>query len=152
MTSSVNTPLPTLATLLPGMSLSAALAGTPVKGLCLDSRLLEPGQLFIAIPGTRTDGRDYLSQVLASGAVAALAEADGLDCQDPRVIPVEGLNRQLSELAGRFYGDPSASLSLTGITGTNGKTTCSLLLTQLFSLAGYPAGVIGTLGCGGVLP
>ncbi|MEP3855991.1 UDP-N-acetylmuramoyl-L-alanyl-D-glutamate--2,6-diaminopimelate ligase [uncultured Porticoccus sp.] len=148
MTSSVNTPLPTLATLLPGMSLSAALAGTPVKGLCLDSRLLEPGQLFIAIPGTRTDGRDYLSQVLASGAVAALAEADGLDCQDPRVIPVEGLNRQLSELAGRFYGDPSASLSLTGITGTNGKTTCSLLLTQLFSLAGYPAGVIGTLGCG----
>ncbi len=148
MTSSVNTPLPTLATLLPGMSLSPALAGTPVKGLCLDSRLIEPGQLFIAIPGASADGRDYLHHVLASGAVAALAEADGLDFQDPLVIPVEGLNRQLSELAGRFYGDPSASLSLTGITGTNGKPTCSLLLTQLFSLAGYPAGVIGTLGCG----
>lgn len=148
MTASANTPLPTLATLLPGMSLPAALAGTPVTGLCLDSRLLEPGQLFIAIPGTNADGRDYLSPVLASGAVAALAEADGLDCQDPRVIPVEGLNRLLSELAGRFYGDPSASLSLTGITGTNGKTTCSLLLAQLFSLAGCPAGVIGTLGCG----
>lgn len=148
MTSSVNTPLATLATLLPGMSLSAELAGTPVKGLCLDSRLIEPGQLFIAIPGASADGRDYLRHVLASGAVAALAEADGLDFQNPLVIPVEGLNRQLSELAGRFYGDPSASLSLTGITGTNGKTTCSLLLAQLFSLAGYPAGVIGTLGCG----
>lgn len=148
MTSSANTPLPTLATLLPDVSLAAALADSPVSGLCLDSRLLKPGELFIAVPGASADGRNYLPQALASGAVAALAEADGLECRDPRVVPIEGLNRQLSELAGRFYGHPSASLSMTGITGTNGKTTCSLLLAQLFSLVGYPAGVIGTLGCG----
>lgn len=148
MTSPVNAPLPSLATLLPNISLPAQLADMPVGGLCLDSRLLRSGELFIAVPGSRVDGRRYLSQALAAGAIAALAEADGLDCQDPRVIPVEGLNRQLSELAGRFYGNPSASLSLTGITGTNGKTTCSQLLAQVFSLAGYPASVIGTLGCG----
>ncbi len=137
-----------LASLLPGMALSEDLARLMATGLCLDSRNVRPGDLFLAIPGAVVDGRDFIQGALQAGAVAVLAEAEGLNVSSDRVISVLGLNRQLSEIAGRFYDEPSEKMMLIGITGTNGKTTCSQLLAQLFSLAGYPAGVIGTLGCG----
>lgn len=137
-----------LASLLPGQRLPAESGALWVTGLCLDSRKLCPGDLFLALPGASVDGRDFMAQALQAGAVAVLAEAEGLAAVAGRVIPVAGLRQQLSEIAGRFYGEPSEQMILTGVTGTNGKTTCSQLLAQLFSLAGHPAGVIGTLGCG----
>ncbi|MEH6466291.1 MAG: UDP-N-acetylmuramoyl-L-alanyl-D-glutamate--2,6-diaminopimelate ligase, partial [Porticoccus sp.] len=91
---------------------------------------------------------------LGNGAVAVLAEAEGLndlgglDSLASEVVAIRHLNQKLSGIAGRFYGDPSGLLTLTGITGTNGKTTCSQLLAQVFSLLNGPAGVIGTLGHG----
>jgi len=137
-----------IASLLPGEVLSDDLAKLLVTGLCLDSRNVCPGDLFLAVPGTLVDGRDYIAPALQAGAVAVLAEAEGLGVSADRVIPITGLSQQLSEIAGHFYGEPSEKMVLTAVTGTNGKTTCSQLLAQLFSLAGHPAGVIGTLGCG----
>ncbi|WP_461515813.1 UDP-N-acetylmuramoyl-L-alanyl-D-glutamate--2,6-diaminopimelate ligase [Porticoccus sp.] len=137
-----------LASLLPGKVLSDDLANLLVTGLCLDSRNVRLGDLFLAVPGALVDGRDYIAHALQAGAVAVLAEAEGLGVSADRVIPISGLSQQISEIAGHFYGDPSEKMVLTGVTGTNGKTTCSQLLAQLFSLAGHPAGVIGTLGCG----
>ncbi|MGB5147157.1 MAG: UDP-N-acetylmuramoyl-L-alanyl-D-glutamate--2,6-diaminopimelate ligase [Porticoccaceae bacterium] len=64
------------------------------------------------------------------------------------VIPVAGLAARISAIAGRFYGEPGAALTITGVTGTNGKTTCTQLLAQLFAVLEAPAGVIGTLGAG----
>ncbi|MDX2350267.1 MAG: UDP-N-acetylmuramoyl-L-alanyl-D-glutamate--2,6-diaminopimelate ligase [Porticoccus sp.] len=138
----------TLQQLLPDVILPQALTELPVAGLSLDSRSVKSGEIFIALPGGVKDGRDYIDQALANGAAAVLAEAEGLDDLNPRVISISHLNQKLSGIAGRFYGDPSDQLSLTGITGTNGKTTCSQLLAQVFSLVGAPSGAIGTLGYG----
>jgi len=137
-----------LGQLLPDRALSQEIAALPVIGLCLDSRRLQPGDLFLAVPGATVDGRRFIDDALAAGAVAVLAEAEGLVDQVEGVVPVAGLNTQISDIAGRFFGEPSEKLMITGITGTNGKTTTSQLLAQLFSLAGTPAAVIGTLGHG----
>jgi len=157
MAASLSPVMPTLQQLLPEVVLSDSLAEVLVCGLCLDSRSVTSGDVFVAVPGLDYDGRDYISQALKAGAVAILAEKNdfgskGFSSSDSRVVLIAGLNQQLSEIAGRFYSDPSDQLVLTGITGTNGKTTCSLLLAQLFSLISEskerPVGVIGTLGCG----
>lgn len=148
----------TLAELLPETPLAAGTDGVVVGGLSLDSRNIRPGDLFLAVQGSASDGRLYVRQALGSGAVAVLAEADGLE-QMPDLeaavreaavplVTVVNLQRQVSAIAGRFYGNPGDSLGLVGFTGTNGKTTCSQLLAQLFSLCGHKSGVIGTLGYG----
>lgn len=142
----------TLQQLLPGEVLPEELAVMPVTGFCLDSRVVKPGDAFIAIQGLTQDGRDYIDQALENGAVVVLAEAGGLLSDEARVVQIANLNQQLSEIAGRFYAEPSDQVVLTGITGTNGKTTCSHLLAQLFSLVedskNISVGVLGTLGCG----
>ena len=148
--------MPTLQQLLSDQVLPEELAGMSVMGLSLDSRTVKSGDVFIAIPGLEQDGRDYIAQALESGAVAVLAEAEGFSSTDSRVVQIANLNQQLSDVAGRFYADPSDQLMLAGITGTNGKTTCSQLLAQLFSLVkgseylsrSASVGVMGTLGCG----
>lgn len=144
-------PVPRLADLLADMPLSAAWAGLPVRGLALDSRAVRPGDLFLAFPGTRRDGRDFIAAAAGAGAVAVLAEAEGLAVgaiPTFPVIPVAGLAARVSGIADAFYAHPSTALVVTGVTGTNGKTTCTQLLAQLFALLEAPAGVIGTLGAG----
>ncbi len=115
-------------------------------GLSLDSRSIERGGVFVAIRGLASDGREYIDAALSSGAVAVLAEAEGLETSDPRVIPVKGLKTQLGEIARRFYKDPSSDLSLLAVTGTNGKTSITDYMGQLLRLLGASAGTIGTLG------
>ncbi len=142
----------TLAQLLPDMELAKA-APVVVSGLTLDTRQLNQGDVFVALRGTQSDGRNYIAAAIERGAVAVLVEADkewqGIDWlgQVP-VIAVDQLAQQVSTIAGRFYGDPSAHFRLVGITGTNGKTTCSLLLGQLSALLRERAGVVGTVGYG----
>ncbi|WP_142809315.1 UDP-N-acetylmuramoyl-L-alanyl-D-glutamate--2,6-diaminopimelate ligase [Tepidiphilus olei] len=119
-----------------------------------DSRQVQPGTLFLAWPGGKTDGRNYLSEALAAGAEAVLYEAgDGwvppADLTPVRpLIAVEGLRSLAGPLADRVYGSPSQSLWVAGVTGTNGKTTTSQWLAQALDALGVPCGVIGTLGCG----
>ena len=137
----------TLATLTKSMiQIPAPLHGLMPTGLSLDSRSTENGSVFIAIQGSESDGRDYIDAALSRGAIAVLAEADGLESCDPRVMPIHGLKARLGEIARRFYTDPSSSLSLLAVTGTNGKTSITDYIGQLLRLLGVPAGTIGTLG------
>lgn len=138
----------TLRQLLPDTVLPTALTTAEVTGITLSSRDVEPGFLFLAVPGTRQDGRHYIREAFARGALAVAAEAEGLQLARNKIIPIKGLAAEVSAIAARFYDNPSAHLTVTGITGTNGKTTCSQLLGQLYSLLGRDSGVIGTLGSG----
>jgi UDP-N-acetylmuramoyl-L-alanyl-D-glutamate--2,6-diaminopimelate ligase len=122
-----------------------------IRDLALDSRAVRPGDLFLAVPGARVDGRAHIADAIAHGAVAVAYEVEGatvLPMTDIPMIPVKGLARQLSDIAGRFYNDPGRSLNLVGITGTNGKTSVSLLIAQALDLLGERCGLIGTLGSG----
>ncbi len=121
-----------------------------VRALAIDSRRVTPGALFFALPGARVDGRDYLAQALASGAAAVLYEPGGY-VAPPLAVPAYGvaaLREQLGVIADRFYGAPSRKLAVIGVTGTNGKTTCTQLLAQALDTAGARCAVIGTLGVG----
>ncbi|WP_434457887.1 UDP-N-acetylmuramoyl-L-alanyl-D-glutamate--2,6-diaminopimelate ligase [Stutzerimonas urumqiensis] len=122
-----------------------------IRELTLDSRKVRPGDLFLAVPGTQQDGRAHIADALARGAAAVAYEAEGADV--PRddmaaLIPVRRLAGQLSAIAGRFYGEPSRSLRLVGVTGTNGKTSVSQLVAQALGQLGERCGIIGTLGTG----
>ncbi|MFJ3482331.1 UDP-N-acetylmuramoyl-L-alanyl-D-glutamate--2,6-diaminopimelate ligase [Pseudomonas sp. NPDC090202] len=122
-----------------------------IRELTLDSRKVRPGDLFLAIPGLKVDGRDHITDAIAHGAAAIAYEVEGakvLPITDIPMIPVRGLAAQLSDIAGRFYGDPSRSLSLVGVTGTNGKTSVTELVAQALDKLGQRCGIIGTLGTG----
>jgi len=140
-----------LGQLLPEQSLGLA-ADTVVTGLSLDSRTVRAGEVFVALSGATHDGRDYLEAALAQGAAAVLVEADERwpepVFEPAPIIPVANLAGQLSAIAGRFYRNPSQPLWLVGVTGTNGKTTCCVLLAQLTALLQERAAVLGTLGYG----
>ncbi|MDP1604811.1 MAG: UDP-N-acetylmuramoyl-L-alanyl-D-glutamate--2,6-diaminopimelate ligase [Legionella sp.] len=126
-----------------------------ISGLHNDSRQVGNGFLFIAYPGAATDGRLYINQALNAGAVAVIyepAEWPALASipSDTISIPFPGLAQHLASIASRFYGNPTRKLSVTGITGTNGKTTIAYQLAQAHELLANPAAYIGTLGYGGV--
>ena len=116
-----------------------------------DSRTVVPGTLFLAFPGARHDGRRHIAEAIDRGASAVLWEAEGF-AWDPawRVPhrPVPGLRTQAGRIAARVCGDPSARLRVTGITGTNGKTSCSHWIARSLGRCGRRAAVVGTLGNG----
>lgn len=152
MTSHYQTHTKTLAQLLPEQNLGEA-ADIVVRHLCLDSRQLKTGDAFIALAGTQVDGRQFIAKAIEAGAAVILVEADknwqGIDwLGGVPVVAVEQLSEKISIIAGRFYGEPSKAMSLIGVTGTNGKTTCSLLAAQLLASLQKKAGVVGTIGFG----
>ena len=114
--------------------------------MTLDSRWIERGDVFVALPGVKHDGRDFISGALDKGAAAVFAEADGYSGSDERVVSVLGLDDLLPGLVKGFYNDPSHSMRLAAVTGTNGKTSVVELTGQLLRLLGERAGCIGTLG------
>ncbi|MEK7815502.1 MAG: UDP-N-acetylmuramoyl-L-alanyl-D-glutamate--2,6-diaminopimelate ligase [Pseudomonadota bacterium] len=118
-----------------------------IRGLASDSRAVAPGDLFLALPGLRADGREFIRDVIARGAAAVAYEDDARpvprDMKVP-VIPVADLRLRAGVIADRFYGAPSRELVVIGVTGTNGKTTCTQLLAQTLDRCA----VIGTLGSG----
>lgn len=118
-----------------------------------DSRRVRPGDAFAAFPGARTDGRSFIEAAVGAGAAAVLWESRNF-AWDPawRVAnaPVEGLASRLGAIADTVYGHPSQALWVVGVTGTNGKTSCSQWIAQCFDACGRPAAVIGTLGHGRV--
>lgn len=122
-----------------------------IRELTLDSRNVRPGDLFLAVPGIKLDGRAHIADALQRGAAAVAYEAEGstvLPITDVPLIPVKGLAAQLSAIAGRFYGEPSRGLNLVGVTGTNGKTSVTQLVAQALDLLGQHCGIVGTLGTG----
>jgi len=124
-----------------------------VTGVQMDSRLLRKGDLFIACFGRNHDARNYIDAAIEQGCSAVLADSGGdwqgiqLRDQVP-IFAIDNLSAKISEIAGRFYGHPSTKLSVIGITGTNGKTSCSQFIAQSMTSLGCRCGVIGTLGYG----
>lgn len=126
-----------------------------IMGLQNDSRQVKPGDLFIAYPGAAADGRLFMQQASLSGAAAILFDPEHVpdDVEFPRhipCVPFMQLSSHLSGIASRFYNHPSQALSITGVTGTNGKTTIAYQLAQAYALLGEKAAYIGTLGQGPV--
>lgn len=131
--------------------LPEAASSTLIRELTLDSRKVRPGDLFLAVPGTQQDGRVHIADAIARGAAAVAFEAEGaleMTASSSELVAIKGLAKQLSAIAGRFYGEPSRVLHLIGITGTNGKTSVSQLLAQALDLLGQRCGIVGTLGNG----
>lgn len=141
-----------LGNLLPEMNLGEA-ANVLVGNLCLDSRQLNAGDAFVALVGIQVDGRDFIAKAIEQGVAAILVEADknwqGIAwLSKVPVIAVENLPEKISAIASRFFAHPSKKIPVIGVTGTNGKTTCSLLAAQLLAGLQQKAGVVGTIGYG----
>lgn len=121
-----------------------------VRDLTIDSRSVAPGDAFIAVPGRASDGRRYIDAAIERGARVLLVEAQGWSTRELAVpvLPIANLSRDLGRLAAAWYGEPSSRLLSVGVTGTNGKTSCSQWIAQAFTLAGRRCGVIGTVGAG----
>ena len=117
-----------------------------IRGITHDSRRVKPGDLFLCVPGQKTDGHAFLADAVERGAVAAVVErTDGLGVDLPLLV-VSSTRAVMGLLAAALFGHPSRAFTLVGITGTNGKTTTSFLTEALFRAAGCRTGVIGTLG------
>jgi len=116
-----------------------------------DSHRVQTGSLFVAYKGDANDGRAYIAQAIASGASAVMWEQEGFtwnaDWKVPNQ-PIRGLRQAVGDVASEFYGKPSDQLWMVGVTGTNGKTTCSHWLAQAFNALGRQSAVVGTLGNG----
>ncbi len=134
--------------------LAPELATGVVAGLAYDSRRVEPAYLFFAFPGSRTDGRRFAEDALARGAAAVVSESEPPEGM-PRWIAVEHGRQALAIASRNFFGRPDEHIALTGITGTNGKTTTAYLLDSILRAAGHTTALIGTIEyhlAGKVLP
>ncbi|QWX84205.1 UDP-N-acetylmuramoyl-L-alanyl-D-glutamate--2,6-diaminopimelate ligase [Cellulophaga sp. HaHaR_3_176] len=131
-----------------GVSLISVSGSTSVmvNKLCFDSRLVLMDDVFIAIRGTITDGHNYIEKAINLGAKVIVCEAmPDTIVNEITYIQVDNGNKALAIMASNYYGNPSGNLKLVGITGTNGKTTVSSLLYQLFKKAGFKVGLISTI-------
>ncbi len=120
----------------------------PITAIETNSKAVRPGALFVAMRGQRADGHRYVAEALRQGASAVVVEA-GVPLHlsvDAPVIEVRDTRRALSLLASEFFADPSVSLRVVGVTGTNGKTTTSRMLATILNEAGMPCGIVGTVG------
>ncbi len=141
-----------LSALPPGLAPREILRTDPsadpvIRGISYDSRRVSPGDLFVALHGSVSDGHDYIARALALGAVAILVEKTP---EPPHpgahtTIVVSDSRRALAPLAVRFFGEPSSELSLIGVTGTNGKTSTTYLIESILNAAGIRTGLIGTV-------
>jgi len=122
--------------------------GVTATNLCLDSRAVAPGDVFIACPGQRSDGRAYIGQAVARGAAAVLYAPGPVPFIAVPHLAVDNLGQYAGELAHLVYGRPSEQLWLCGVTGTNGKTSVSQWIAQGMNALGSTCAVIGTLGNG----
>ncbi|MGN6578918.1 MAG: bifunctional UDP-N-acetylmuramoyl-L-alanyl-D-glutamate--2,6-diaminopimelate ligase MurE/UDP-N-acetylmuramoyl-tripeptide--D-alanyl-D-alanine ligase MurF [Bordetella sp.] len=116
--------------------------------LRLDSREIQPGDVFVACAGLRGDGRHYIAQALVRGAGAVIYEAEGAPAGEmpEAALPVLGLRAMLGDVGDQWYGRPSATLSVVAVTGTNGKTSCVQWIASALTRLGRPCGTLGTLG------
>ena len=132
-------------------NLNSLKAQVNIGHMTADSRQVQAGSLFVAYKGDVTDGRAYISQAITSGASAVIWEKEGFAWNADWKVPnqsVAGLKQSVGKLASEFYGKPSEQLWMVGVTGTNGKTTCSHWLAQAFTALGQQSAVVGTLGNG----
>ena len=139
----VNTPKVSLADLakILGVNLDV---DVEITGIAQSASEVEPGDIFVAISGAKHHGIDFLEQAIKNGAVAVLTDKAGANDLLPTLI-VENPRRVVGEIAAFIYQEPMANMFTVGITGTNGKTTVTTLLHQIWQLANWDSGLIGTV-------
>lgn len=135
--------------------LSALLAGMAddvpamdIAGVAIDSRRVTADSLFLAYQGSRDHGLDHVEDAIARGASAVAWDRERAPQLNVANLRVPGLAARAGTIAGRFYDDPSQQLFVTGITGTDGKTSCAWMLSQALDQVGTACGYMGTLGFG----
>jgi UDP-N-acetylmuramoyl-L-alanyl-D-glutamate--2,6-diaminopimelate ligase len=117
-----------------------------VKGICFDSRKVQPGFLFVAVKGTQSDGHAFIEKATTLGAIAIVAEKlPAAISENATYVTVKDSAKALGIIASNYYGNPSVRLKLVGVTGTNGKTTVATLLFKLFTSLGYRCGMLSTV-------
>ncbi len=131
-----------LASAVPGARLSGDPA-TAVSGIRFDSRLVQPGDLFAALPGGDFDGHRFIAGAVANGAAAILCEHDTA-VPVPQIVAADA-RAALAPIAAEFFGHPSRELTMIGLTGTDGKTTTSYLVDDILRAAGRRTGLMGTV-------
>jgi UDP-N-acetylmuramoyl-L-alanyl-D-glutamate--2,6-diaminopimelate ligase len=129
-----------------------------VQGVCLDSRLVEQGDLYLALDGAETHGMRFAESAVASGAVAVVTSSESIEAFAPTVlaleknnvpvIAVDHLSRRCAKIASRFYREPDRAMTLIAVTGTDGKTSGCRFIAQSFNSIDLNCGYIGTLGWG----
>lgn len=122
----------------------AQIPAVPISGISIDSRKVEPGSLFVAMPGGSVDGHDFISNAIVRGAKAIVCEKEITNLSVP-CIRVQNSRQSLTWLAAAFYGNPGRRLTVIGVTGTDGKTTTCNLLYQILLSAGLKTGLISTV-------
>lgn len=121
-------------------------ASQEISGINMDSRLIEPGHIFVAVKGTQTDGHTYIQKAIEKGARTVVCEnLPETLIENVTYIKVNDTEDVVGKLATTFYGDPTSKLELVGVTGTNGKTTIATLLYNMFRKFGYKTGLISTV-------
>ncbi|MBM0128142.1 UDP-N-acetylmuramoyl-L-alanyl-D-glutamate--2,6-diaminopimelate ligase [Pimelobacter simplex] len=142
-------PLTSLDTVARALGLATSHPGVEVRGMTLDSRRVQPGDLYAALPGSRAHGATFAEQAATAGAVALLTDAEGAALAAATGLPALVLDdprRVLGAVAALVYGDAAAALRTIGVTGTQGKTTVTRLLDGGLLAAGVRSSVIGTVG------
>ena len=139
-----------LKAILNGLTSQEMAKDIAISGIASDSREVQPGYVFFACKGELQDGVDFINDAVERGAIVIVVDETILTTikVDIPVVGVTELNKNLGVIAARYFSEPSLALTLIGITGTNGKTSCSHLLAQCLSDQAGRAGVIGTMGYG----
>ncbi len=139
-------PLPTVAAVAGAQT--SDLPRTPVTGVSLDSRAVQPGDLYAALPGARAHGASFSDTAAAAGAIAILTDPAGRPAAGETGLPllvVPAPREVLGEVCAEVYGRPAEQLLMLGVTGTNGKTTTAYLIEAALTGAGHRTGLVGTI-------
>ncbi len=136
---------------LPGAELRGV--GVSISSVCYDSRRASLGALFVAVPGLKVDGHDFIRKALAAGAAAVVVQADreekwrSLAAGDTPLLVVPDSRVALAQIAAALHGHPARRLLVVGVTGTDGKTSLAHLVAHLLDSAGRKTGLVSTAGC-----
>src|SRR5262245_49435481 len=131
--------------MLRGVPTPAPVPSVPVTGLQYDSRKLSRGEVFFAFPGERVDGHQFIPQAVEKGAAAIVSERPPDAGIQARWVQVRHDREAMALAALNFYGHPDCRPALTGVTGTNGKTTTVYLVDSILRAAGFSTGFFGTV-------
>lgn len=135
-----------LSQLLAPLGVKEGFSEQEITGVVFDSRKAEKGSLFVCIRGAASDGHQFAAQAAAAGAAAILAE-EPVEAPGAQVIVTEDTKKALALVSAQWFGNPAEEVKVVAITGTKGKTTTAFMVRQILEKAGYPTGVIGTIGC-----
>ena len=136
----------TLKDILKNLKFTGKIDEREISGIAHDSRKVKSGTLFVAIKGQNSDGYEFIPSAIERGASAIIANGRAINITDIPVVHVSDTREAMSHVAANFYGRPSESMSIVGITGTNGKTSTCQLITHLIQENDMPCGSLGTLG------